>query len=350
MKYINEIHHSIKFTFEYSYDKVNFLDTTVQITSDGKLKTDVYQKPTDTHGYLNRSSCHPEHTKKGIPYGQFMRLCRICSDDETFKKRLEEFKSYFISCGYSEREINNTVKKFNNITQDNALEPNTSRSEPTTPLVITYNPKINSMKESLSKHWNITQTTEECRNHLKEKPTLIYRRNKNLKDILVRTKFDSKNSNELEIGKSQPCNKAKCTWDKNMTNTSTFKSTRTSKEFKILHHLNCQSPWVIYLVHCTNCNKQYIGKSKTGLNIRLNNHRSHINTKFTACKLTQHYINNPGCKFEQHAKITAIEQLRCYKNDKFTDEMKDEILKRRERYWQNRLQTFTPFGINKREG
>ena len=48
------------------------------------LETDLYCKPTDTHQYLQRASCHPWHTKKAIPYGQALRIRRICSDDGKF--------------------------------------------------------------------------------------------------------------------------------------------------------------------------------------------------------------------------------------------------------------------------
>ena len=58
------------------------------------LITDVYSKPTDTHQYLklDYKSCHPEHVKKGIPYGQALRRRWICDSDEVFKERLNEMK------------------------------------------------------------------------------------------------------------------------------------------------------------------------------------------------------------------------------------------------------------------
>ena len=60
---INKIHPTIKFTADWSYSSVNFLDVKV-IMKDGKIITDLYVKPTDTHQYLDSSSCHPYHCKK----------------------------------------------------------------------------------------------------------------------------------------------------------------------------------------------------------------------------------------------------------------------------------------------
>ena len=42
----------IKFTFEASLSKVNFLDITVHIEPSGDLWTDPYCKPTDSHSYF----------------------------------------------------------------------------------------------------------------------------------------------------------------------------------------------------------------------------------------------------------------------------------------------------------
>ena len=77
LKILNSCHPTIKFTSEYSLDKVNFLDVEV-IRSGNKLLTDLYIKPTDTHQYLEFSSCHVYHSKKSIPYSQALRFNRIC--------------------------------------------------------------------------------------------------------------------------------------------------------------------------------------------------------------------------------------------------------------------------------
>ena len=80
--FLNSAHHSIKFTVEYSKETVNFLD--VQVIKQGnKIVTDLCTKPTDTHHH--HSSWHPGHTKKGIPYGQALRIRRICSEDSFLK-------------------------------------------------------------------------------------------------------------------------------------------------------------------------------------------------------------------------------------------------------------------------
>ena len=51
LKILNSCHPTIKFTAEYSLDKVNFLDVEV-IRNGNKLLTGLYIKPMDTHQYL----------------------------------------------------------------------------------------------------------------------------------------------------------------------------------------------------------------------------------------------------------------------------------------------------------
>ena len=99
IKYLNSVHPTIKFAAQYSKNAVNFPDTTIRKTKDGSLLTDVYQKPTDNPAYLHRNSSHDHKLKDSIPYSQALRLRRICQDDSTLKKRLQQYSQYFVSCG-----------------------------------------------------------------------------------------------------------------------------------------------------------------------------------------------------------------------------------------------------------
>ena len=58
---------------EWSKTSINFLDFTLSLI-EGVMETDLFVKPTDSHQYLQSSSCHPFHCQKGIPYSQALRL------------------------------------------------------------------------------------------------------------------------------------------------------------------------------------------------------------------------------------------------------------------------------------
>ena len=86
---VNSFHPALKYTWEISDTSLVFLDIKVSIEGNG-LCTSVHYKPTDSHSYLLYSSSHPSHVKNSIPYSQFLRLRRLCSDDSDFSLKSEE--------------------------------------------------------------------------------------------------------------------------------------------------------------------------------------------------------------------------------------------------------------------
>ena len=82
--------------------QINFLDVTVSLEN-GKIETDLYVKPTDTHLHLHSSSCHPYHCKNGIPYSQTLRLNKICSDSISFDKKCNDLERWLLERGYKEK-------------------------------------------------------------------------------------------------------------------------------------------------------------------------------------------------------------------------------------------------------
>jgi hypothetical protein len=99
--HLNQSHTSIKFTSEQSNKEVSFLDTKV-ILHNNRLTTDLYTKPTDTHSYLRYDSAHHPSCKKTLPYSQFLRLRRICNNDQLFEQHANEMHTHFVNQGYPE--------------------------------------------------------------------------------------------------------------------------------------------------------------------------------------------------------------------------------------------------------
>ena len=96
VEYLNSRVETIKFTFEASLTKVNFLDTTVHLEPSGVLWTDHYCKPTDSHSNLCFDSSHPGHCCKRLPQSQFLRVSRTCTHDTDFEKHALNMIDYFV--------------------------------------------------------------------------------------------------------------------------------------------------------------------------------------------------------------------------------------------------------------
>ena len=110
-KIINNLEENLEFTIDTSKlhinnkndkknQKLDFLDVTVMLDTEGKITTDVYYKETNSHDYLNFTSHHPFHIKKNIPYNLAKRINVFCTNTEIVEYRLEELKSWLLNCGY----------------------------------------------------------------------------------------------------------------------------------------------------------------------------------------------------------------------------------------------------------
>ena len=123
--FLNSVHATNKFTGEISNEKADFLDTTVHKSPNGKLWTDLFCKPTDTHSYLRYESAHPPHCKKSLPYSQFLRLRRICSREEDFVRHCADMTVHFLHRGYPESILKEAVAKATSLSRCDLLTPKT---------------------------------------------------------------------------------------------------------------------------------------------------------------------------------------------------------------------------------
>ena len=110
LKDLNEFHPYLRFTYEKSKEKINFLDLVIKLT-DGKIVTDLYCKSTDSHQYLHYDSCHAEHIKRSIIFSQALRLKRICSQKSDLNSHVKELKNWFSKRGYPDRIISEQVNR-----------------------------------------------------------------------------------------------------------------------------------------------------------------------------------------------------------------------------------------------
>ena len=144
------------------------------------------------------------------------------------------------------------------------------------------------------------------------------------------------------IKRCKPCTEnisKKCC--KQLKDTNSFKSTITGKEYKIFHDCNCLSKNLIYLMECSICNKQYVGKTQTTLEKRINGHRSDVKCKNEPIAADKHF-RLPGHEFDRETKFTIIEQA-INKRDK--SEMATFLMSI-EDTWILRLKTLATQGLN----
>ena len=95
-------------------------------------------------------------------------------------------------------------------------------------------------------------------------------------------------------------------------------------------------------MECILCKIQYVGKSETPSNLRLNNHKKDVNNPKVIPACNNFKIH--GHNFMKHVKFTLIEQLTEISN------VSEDTLrlrpKRQKDFWIIKLKTLAPKGLN----
>ncbi len=164
MEYLNSCHDSIKFTFENSHSSVNFLDTAVHLDhTSGKVWTDLYTKPTESHNYLHFDSAHPNHSKSSLPYSQFLHVRRICSRETDYKKHCCILKYHFLRRGYPTHILDEAYHRASSLSLCEARQiKDKNDNDEKLVLVTTFNAGDSTLKDIVFKSppmWNNHQGT-----------------------------------------------------------------------------------------------------------------------------------------------------------------------------------------------
>ena len=260
LHYLNSQHRSIKFTADVSTTNVHFLDVDVHLQPDGHFTTSLYRKPTDTYRYLHYKSFHPKHQKRSIPYSQFVRVRRICTHTKDFYSFTNLMTAHLSTRVYPMKLLLDSQSKAAALDRTTLINP---PPRPTTdqniPLIVTFDPN----------HQNISNGIDRSRFLLDNvKPPLTnqrvmvtFRKNKNLKDILVHS---SLNPNKTPLH-CLPCRKPRCTTCPHIDTCRTVTSTSTNKTLCVATSSDCQSHDVVYLTTCLKCQIQYVGQTSNSV-------------------------------------------------------------------------------------
>ena len=236
INYVNDYHPALKFTWEISEASVSFLDILVSINSNA-LGTSVSYRPTDSHSYLLFSSSHPNHTKQSIPYSQFLRLRRLCSDDKDFETKSSEMRSFFVQRGYPTHLLDTAVQRASSIPRSDTLKQRLeSVSEDKIPLVLTFHPFNYKGSDIIRSNFHILKNDPETSSIFSYNPLISFRRNKNIRDSLVHIALGQNLSAPAD---TFPCSRTRCSTC-SFLNPSTCISGPISN-FVIRHCLTCFS-------------------------------------------------------------------------------------------------------------
>ena len=353
IEYLNSLHPSIKFTYKYSRDSIEFLD--VLVSRDGVgISTDLYVKDTDTHQYLQFSSCHTFHTKRGIPYGQALRLRRIISDDTILGNRCKELESWLVNRGYPRRMVTEQIERAKMQDRNSLLnfEKGQADKSQRPVLVLTYHPALSKKVHEIIRMFHpILLCDEEHRRFFSDLPLVAFRRTKSLSDILVRAAVP-KTPDHSENGCRGCRGRGDCEVCDHITEATNFTSSSNGRNFDIrCGPLHCNSKHVVYLLECKTCGIQYVGSTITKFRIRCNNYKSQFRKYIERRDLGTLGRGKavPQADLHAHFAQEGHNGLDDFSFKLIDTANTEEDLRKREMFWAFKLNTFLPNGLNDRD-
>ena len=201
-------------------------------------------KPTDSHSYLEYSSCHPQTVKSGIPYSQFLRIRRNCTEWTEFVKFSLQLFMYFLNRGYPHKLLENSLMKVNKLTQFEAMHSQQKHQDNNKNFycITEYNLSHPDIRKIISNHWPLIDRSSSTKSLLSTNIIFGHSKPKNLSDYLVRSDYIS--DHNIGIKRIPPkCNKiGKCKHCPLLNKTGQIVSSSTNRKYKIPQKNNMQFP------------------------------------------------------------------------------------------------------------
>ena len=104
---------------------------------------------------------HP-HCSKNIPYSLALHIRRICSDDETFEKRVKDLSEHLNKQGYQKQGIDQALEIIRHIDRQNLLsyKPKLTTNKAVLHFVIAYHPDLPKVRGIVNKHRSIIESSD----------------------------------------------------------------------------------------------------------------------------------------------------------------------------------------------
>ena len=142
------------------------------------------------HQFLDPTSCHPYHCKKGIPYSQALRLNRICSDNKTVDRRCNDLEKWLMERGYNEKMIRKQILSGQEYSTNDLLEKEKQQMpEKKLTFNIAYYPAFQNVRKIMEELRLLLTLNKEHRKVFPDMPVVGFRNGKRLKDYLVKVKL-----------------------------------------------------------------------------------------------------------------------------------------------------------------
>ena len=155
------------------------------IDSNNRLQTTLQKKPSDCQNYLHAKSAHPFSLEKSIWYSQALRIKRICSTFEEYRKHSQDLIKRLVEKSSNESTIRKQIERVDHLDRSLLIKHCKPKHKDTIPFSLTYNPVLPNIKEIINKHWHILSIDSRFKEILNNlQPMIAFCKNASLKQII----------------------------------------------------------------------------------------------------------------------------------------------------------------------
>ena len=190
INYTNDFHPTLTFNFEYSPQKINFLDLTIYLDKKRKLCTTIFRKKTDKFLILHHNSIHPPHVRNNIIFNETLRYIKNITKKYLLTQELAFLRRVFMARGYPKPMIIKQMARACAIPRPTLLTKKPKKPNPFLNRIVykaKFGPQSDKLKRYISSAWKRTVRDPELHKIFPGPPIPIRIRNKNLTDVLIRT-------------------------------------------------------------------------------------------------------------------------------------------------------------------
>ena len=213
-------------------------------------------------------------------------------------------------------------------------------------MTTTYNPAYDGLRSQVLMTWDLLDRSSSTRQIHSLGLQVGYRRPKNLRDMLVKSKLPSSGDTLTHYNGAPPkCDNSRCRYCQKLNTDGHIVASVTGKKYRTRHNVSCNSNNLVYCISCTRCGKQYVGQTKNSLKQRFQGHfylKAHDAEK---TEVSRHFNGNG----HQGIKDVGIHIL-DFVHQNITKSSTIDIILGLKFDWIHRLHCLIPKGLNSLEG
>lgn len=188
--HLNTNQSNFRLTLSYDYNNIPFLDLKIIKDPTGQIEADFYCTPTAGNTLLHVSGAHPHPLVLSIPYVQYLRLRRNCTEDWNFYIQAAVLRERLLAWGYI---WTNLRKAYNKAFAQTILSllngPPHIKQPETVKIVSKFSARHNQLWNLLSDHWHLLTDHHVLGKNVRPISELGFRRETSLRDRLTSSHY-----------------------------------------------------------------------------------------------------------------------------------------------------------------